>query len=410
MAAVTIGARKLLNQDVILVAKEHSHLELDAATLERCAAEAKRGKRSSIAFDASAGQGAELSAENALPEPEARAAVVARLSALMQTRSGVRADVISFLTDLLNAHIVPLLPASGEGEGAAIARAVLGMGSAITPDGLVPLLQAATAAGITPLSELTSAEGETLALHSFAATGALSAAAAAAVNALDLTDGVAAATLEAAQAFTEPLHSTHFDACRQHRGQMDVAERLRLLLSGSRAINSRAPAAGASGKDSGKSKGGKGKKDAASDNKPTEAAAAAAVAAKSSDGSKATSSSSSSSSSNSSSVLQQDADAIRAIPQYHGPAREAVLAVAKAAEIELNSSESGPLTSDYSCAGPYNLQQVSTCYITQHLTSDGIIIDTRSLPSTVAADCQCCRESVSYSHKCTNRDYSRSKQ
>jgi histidine ammonia-lyase len=372
MAAVTIGSRKLLNQDVILVAREHSHLELDAATLERCAAEAKRGKRSSTAFDATADQGAELSAENALPEPEARAAVVARLSSLMQTRSGVRADVISFLTDLLNAHIVPLLPASSEGEGAAIARAVLGMGSAITPEGVVPLLQAATAAGITPLSELTSAEGETLTLRSFAATGALSAAAAAAVNALDLTDGVAAATLEAAQAFTEPLHSTHFDACRQHRGQMDVAERLRLLLSGSRAINSRAPAAGASGKDSGESKGGKGKKDAASDSKPSETAAAAAAdgtaaAAKPSDGSKATSSSSSSSNSNSSSVLQQDADAIRAIPQYHGPAREAVLAVAKAAEIELNSSEAGPLTTDYTSAGPYNLQQVSNCFITQPL-------------------------------------------
>jgi histidine ammonia-lyase len=271
---------------------------------------------------------------------------------------------------------VPLLPASSEGEGAAIARAVLGMGSAITLEGIVPLLQAAAAAGITPLSELTSVEGETLSLRSFAATGALSAAAAAAVNALDLTDGVAAATLEAAQAFTEPLHSTHFDACRQHRGQMDVAERLRLLLS--RAINSRAPAAASGGKDSGKSKGSKGKKDAASDSKPNDAAvpAASAAAADGAAAAKPSNSSTvtSSSSSSNSSVLQQDADAIRAIPQYHGPAREAVLAVAKAAEIELNSGEAGPLTSDYTCAGPYNLQQVSDSYTLQLLTSNDMTI------------------------------------
>ncbi|CAM9745772.1 unnamed protein product, partial [Heterosigma akashiwo] len=44
------------------------------------------------------------------------------------------------------------------------------------------------------------------------------------------------------EAPTEPFDSVHFDICRQHRGQMAVAETLRLFLEGSK----RARDAGAS--------------------------------------------------------------------------------------------------------------------------------------------------------------------
>lgn len=56
--------------------------------------------------------------------------------------------------------------------------------------------------------------------------------------------GVAALTCEATRASTSPFEPVNFDVCRPHRGQMTCAERLRLMLEGSKLVNSKKVMAG----------------------------------------------------------------------------------------------------------------------------------------------------------------------
>lgn len=71
-----------------------------------------------------------MTADAALPEAAARATMFARLVSLMNGRSGLRPEVLTFLCDLLNKGITPLLAKEG-GEGPSLAKAVLGAGSCI---------------------------------------------------------------------------------------------------------------------------------------------------------------------------------------------------------------------------------------------------------------------------------------
>lgn len=72
--------------------------------------------------------GDDVTADSALSEAAARAAVFARVVSLMNGRSGLRPEVLTFLCDLLNHGITPLLAKRG-GEGPSLAKAVLGAGS-----------------------------------------------------------------------------------------------------------------------------------------------------------------------------------------------------------------------------------------------------------------------------------------
>lgn len=69
-----------------------------------------------------------MTADSALSEAAARATIFARVVSLMNGRSGLRPEVLSFLGDLLNNGITPLLAKKG-GEGPSLAKAVLGAGS-----------------------------------------------------------------------------------------------------------------------------------------------------------------------------------------------------------------------------------------------------------------------------------------
>lgn len=62
-----------------------------------------------------------------MSENAARATIFARIVSLMNGRSGLRPEVLRLLVDLLNKRITPLF-ARDQGEGAAIAKAVIGAG------------------------------------------------------------------------------------------------------------------------------------------------------------------------------------------------------------------------------------------------------------------------------------------
>ena len=74
--------------------------------------------------------GPDVTSYSSLPENAARAAIFARVVSVMNGRSGLRPEILSFLCGILNAGVTPLLPKEG-GEGLAVAKAVLGAGSCL---------------------------------------------------------------------------------------------------------------------------------------------------------------------------------------------------------------------------------------------------------------------------------------
>lgn len=83
--------------------------------------------RNDVSSDGAAG---DVTADSALSENAARATMFARVVSLMNGRSGLRAEVLTVLCDMLNNGITPLLPKEG-GEGSLLAKAVLGAGSCL---------------------------------------------------------------------------------------------------------------------------------------------------------------------------------------------------------------------------------------------------------------------------------------
>jgi len=167
-----------------------------------------------------------------------RAMLCIRINTLLKGHSGIRVQTLEALTALLNAGIVPVVPALGS-VGASgdlaplshLAIVLLGGGEAWFEGQRVPGAQALQAAGLTPVS-LSYKEG--LALNNgtaqMLATGAL--ALHRLERLLDTADLAAAMTIDAFAgrlgAFAEEVH-----ALRPHPGQVHTAAHLRELLDGS---------------------------------------------------------------------------------------------------------------------------------------------------------------------------------
>ncbi|CAM9627319.1 unnamed protein product, partial [Discosporangium mesarthrocarpum] len=294
--SVTVGARKVLLEDVLQVAMWGAKVDLHPATLAK---EGLARPTDDPVSETSASQSLEVA--NSLLDVYARAAIFGRIVSYMNKNSTVRSEVISYLADLLNAGVVPLLPKDGS-EGRALAWALLGAGSCRSTGGEVrPLMDALTEASLSPLPNLYDSEWRTVSLGTFTDVGIAALAAAAAANAVEIADGVSCLTCEAVGAEAGPFDSQHFDACRPHRGQIISAENLRVLLEGSKLINT-----GNTKRMSGASL----------------------------------------------------AQAVRTIPQYHGPARESIAAACRSLVTELNSGEAGPLGSGRGHVEPLDRQQV----------------------------------------------------
>ena len=109
LTAVSIGKRKLkLDEFVSLVFNYSAVLDLNAAAADQLTADsAKRGPEPPIQYADEV-----FDTTNALPSQAVRAILLLRAQSFLQIRSRVRAPVVKFLLDLLNAGICPLLPAA----------------------------------------------------------------------------------------------------------------------------------------------------------------------------------------------------------------------------------------------------------------------------------------------------------
>ena len=179
-----------------------------------------------------------------LGRAEVRAMMLLRAQVVALGYSGVRVEVVDMLLSMLNADVVPRVPSKGSvgasGDLAPLAHlalALIGEGEVVVEGGgLVPSLEALTAAGIAPLS-LQAKEGLALinGTQYMTALGAL-----ALFDALELAktaDVAGAISLEALKGSTTPFDA-RLMAVRPHPGQAEVASNLRALLADSEIMES----------------------------------------------------------------------------------------------------------------------------------------------------------------------------
>ncbi|OQS03938.1 histidyl-tRNA synthetase, partial [Thraustotheca clavata] len=246
-----------------------------------------------------------VTASTSLPKGIARALLVSRLNYILkhaELRSEAALSTADFLVHLLNEDIVPILPLPTSAGGAVDAAALVlldafrGNGTVQTGRGVVALKDVL---GKTALpKELAPIEKATFAQGHATLEAIVVATVAGAKGLLPISDAVAALTCEVTKAQTAPFNVEFHDATRPHRGIITSATNLRAMLDGSKATNAQTD--------------------------------------------------------------QQDAEAIRCIPQYHGPARETIANAAKSIELELNSIDPSLYSNSRESVGAFHPELLKT--------------------------------------------------
>lgn len=172
-----------------------------------------------------------------------RAMVVLRIAALARGFSGIRVETVQTLADLLNAGIVPYVPAKGSvgasGDLAPLAHLALvliGEGHAYIRGELMSGADALDMAGLQPV-DLTAKEGLALINGTQLMTALGTLLAEDARNLLDVADIAGALTLDAVRGTDRPFDS-RVQAVRPHPGQIASAAHLRNLTAGSQIMAS----------------------------------------------------------------------------------------------------------------------------------------------------------------------------
>ncbi len=173
-----------------------------------------------------------------LSHEEARAMLLLRAHMLALGYSGVRADIVERMVQMLNADLIPVVPEQGSlgasGDLAPLAHLALplvGGGEVLIDGRAVPAREALADAGLQPLT-LQAKEGLALVngTQGMVAVGILAADRVARLA--KAADVAAAMTIEAALGTDRPFDE-RLQALRPHLGQAASAANLRRLLSGS---------------------------------------------------------------------------------------------------------------------------------------------------------------------------------
>ncbi len=174
-----------------------------------------------------------------LPDRVVRAVLLFRVNSFLQGASGVRPKLVELLVEMLNRAVYPVMPRQGSvgasGDLAPLAHLALvliGEGKARFQGAELPGGEALRRAGLAPLAELQPKEGLALLNGTSVMLAQLFCAWVLGRRAFSAALGVAALTLQALRAHTQPL-DPRIHALRPHPGQVKVAEILRALLSGS---------------------------------------------------------------------------------------------------------------------------------------------------------------------------------
>ncbi len=176
-----------------------------------------------------------------LPEAAVRAMMVARANTLALGYSGVRPAVVQLLLDMLNAGLVPRIPAQGSlgasGDLAPLAHlalVVVGEGEARVGGQLMDGGAALAAAGLRPV-ELEAKEGLALLNGTAQMVGMGALVTRRAINLVLTADIAACLSLEALHG-TDRAYDARVHALRPHPRQINCADFLRRILDGSQLV------------------------------------------------------------------------------------------------------------------------------------------------------------------------------
>ena len=226
---VAVGGRKITLEDVVKVSVNSYQVVLDPIVMQNYVELSSIMEKAAV-FSPPESRGTPSSP---LPQELCRAAVFYCISNLMQLKSGVRLEVAVFLTDALNAGIVPCF-ASVASAQLELLRFVLGQPvQCYTPNGIAPASDALRTARLHALESLYNYEGNTLLLGQFTQPGMAALVVAGAASTFRALDAVSSFSCESVEISASCFEADQFDVLRPQRGQMTSAGNLRLLLEAS---------------------------------------------------------------------------------------------------------------------------------------------------------------------------------
>jgi hypothetical protein len=226
---VVVGGRRVTLDEVVKVAVKDFQVVLDPV-MSQTYEDSSSSMPGSRTFSSSEGK---KSSGPALPRELCRAAVFSCIAGLMQLKSGVRFEVVEFLTDAINCGVVPCFSSVSNAQ-LELVNFITGQSTqCYTSSGIVSASVALEGAGIDTLPALYDYEGNTLVYGQFTLPGMAALVAAGAVRTFKALDAVTSFSCEAVEASAAPFEADRFDVLRPHRGQMNAAANMRLLLESS---------------------------------------------------------------------------------------------------------------------------------------------------------------------------------
>lgn len=226
---IVVGGRRVTIDDVVRVAVQSFRVVLDANASQKLEDFPSILPGSRI-FSPPEG---ESSGGQKLPRELCRAAIFSCVTGLMQLRSGVRFEIVAFLTEILNSDIVPCFSCVKNTQ-LELVNFICGQNiQCYTSNGFMSVSDALESVGINPIATFYDFEGTTLLYGQFTLPGMAALVAAGAVRTFKTLDAVTSFSCEAVEASTAPFDADRFDILRPHRGQMNAAANMRLLLESS---------------------------------------------------------------------------------------------------------------------------------------------------------------------------------
>ena len=173
-----------------------------------------------------------------MPVAVARLMMALKLASLAQGASGVRLETLELLEAMLDRDVIPVVPGQGSvgasGDLAPLAHmtaAMIGVGECFTHHGRMPAAEAFAAAGLEPV-KLGAKEGLAL-LNGTQFSTAYALAALFEAEALFRSALVTGALSTDAARGSDAPFDPRIHALRRHRGQIETADALRALMTGS---------------------------------------------------------------------------------------------------------------------------------------------------------------------------------
>jgi len=179
------------------------------------------------------------------PIPIAKLIMLLRATVLASGYSGIRAETLDLLVEMMNRNIIPVIPQQGS-VGASgdlaplshLALTLIGRGEVIYKGNIVPAKRALKREGLTPI-KLAAKEGIALINGTQAMTAMGAAAMIRLENLLRVADIVGALSIEGDMASRKPF-DVRIQKLRPHPGQAATAANIRKLIRGSGIIKSHA--------------------------------------------------------------------------------------------------------------------------------------------------------------------------